>query len=264
MEKGRDATMTERRDALRAYIDEHGAASTDELCALFPDRSPMTIRRDLGYLARTGVITRTHGGARALRRGEVQLESFYYERESENTMLKSRLASLAIPFVEARRSLFIDSGSTTMIFAQLLPDKDLTILTSAPNIALHIATQKPTCSVLLTGGAVNRNTLSCSGYGSAEILQSLNIDIAFMGASGFSETGGFTAGEHAECLLKRLVLGKAGRVILLMDSSKIGKNMPYTFARPSEIHILITDIGLPAIIETQLQAEGVQVIKAER
>ena len=254
--------MTDRRDVLLTYIDEHGAASMDELCALFPDRSPMTIRRDLSYLASVGAITRTHGGA--LRRGAGQLESFYHEREHENASLKRRLAALAIPFVEERRSLFIDSGTTTMAFAQLLPDKALTILTSAPNIALHIATQKPACSVLLNGGAVNRNTLSCSGYGSAEILQSLNIDIAFMGASGFSETGGFTVGEHAECALKRLVLDKAGRVILLMDSSKVGKNMPYTFARPSEIHILVTDAGLPAGIEARLQAEGVEVIKAER
>ncbi|MCL2544988.1 MAG: DeoR/GlpR transcriptional regulator, partial [Clostridia bacterium] len=97
-----------------------------------------------------------------------------------------------------------------------------------------------------------------------EILRSLNIDIAFMGASGFSEAGGFTAGEHAECALKRLVLEKAGRVILLMDSSKIGKNMPHTFARPSEIHILVTDTGLPASVEARLQAEGVEVVKAER
>ena len=254
--------MTDRRDALLAYIDEHGTASMDELCALFPDRSPMTIRRDLSYLASVGAITRTHGGA--LRRSAGQLETFYHEREHENAALKRRLAALAIPFVEERRSLFIDSGTTTMAFAQLLPDKDLTILTSAPNIALHIVTQKPACSVLLTGGTVNRNTLSCSGYGSAEILQSLNIDIAFMGASGFSEAGGFTAGEHAECALKRLVLGKAARVIMLMDSSKIGKNMPYTFARPSDIHILLTDAGLPADIEARLQAEGTQVIKAER
>ena len=253
--------MTERRDALRAYIDEHGAASMDELCALFPDRSPMTIRRDLGHLARAGAITRTHGGA--VRREGGQLESFYHEREHENAALKRRLAALAVSFVEERRSLFIDAGTTTMAFAQLLPDKDLTILTSAPNMALYIATQKPACSVLLTGGTVNRNTLSCSGYGSAEILQSLNVDIAFMGASGFSEAGGFTVGEHAECVLKQLVLGKAARVLLLMDSSKIGKNMPYTFARPSEIHVLATDTGLPASIETRLQAEGVRVLKAD-
>ncbi|MCL2810786.1 MAG: DeoR/GlpR family DNA-binding transcription regulator [Clostridia bacterium] len=254
--------MAERRDALRAHIDEHGAASMEELCALFPDRSTMTIRRDLNHLAAIGAITRTHGGA--LRRDTGQLESHYHEREQNNAALKRRLAALAIPFVEERRSLFIDSGTTTMAFAQLLPDKDLTILTSAPNIALHIVTQKPTCSLLLTGGTVNRNTLSCSGYGSAEVLQSLNIDIAFMGASGFSETGGFTAGEHGECALKRLVLDKAERVILLMDSSKIGKNMPYTFARPPDIDILVTDTGLPAAIEALLQAQSVQVIKTEK
>jgi DeoR/GlpR family transcriptional regulator of sugar metabolism len=254
--------MNARRAALERYIHDHGEASTEELCALFPALSPMTIRRDLNQLAQTGAIARTHGGARAVPQG--QLEPFYAVREGENPQLKRRMAALAIPFVERRRSLFIDSGSTTMAFAQLLPESELTILTSAPNIALHIATRKPACSVLLTGGSLNRSTLSCSGYGSAEILQSLNIDIAFMGASGFSEAGGFTAGEHGECALKRLVLGKAGRVILLMDSSKVGKNMPYTFAQPHNIHILVTDDGLPPSMEALLTAQGVQVIKAQR
>lgn len=256
--------MVERRAALCDYILTHGQASIEDLCALFPGKSPVTIRRDLAYLEESGAIIRSHGGARANIQSQSQQESFYFVREGENAALKAKLAALAVSYIDERRAIFIDSGTTTMAFAQRLPDKNLTILTTAPNIALYVAAKKPSCSVILTGGAVNRNTLSCSGFGSTEILRVLNMDIAFMGASGYSESGGFTAGEHFESELKRLVLSKAERTVLLMDSSKIGKNMPYTFAQPEEIDVLITDTGLPGDTEAALVSRGVQVVKAER
>ncbi len=256
--------MVERRAAMCEYILAHGQASVEELRALFPEKSVVTIRRDLAILEDSGAIIRSHGGARANVHAPGHLEPFYNIREGENTSAKARIAELAVSFIEERRALYIDSGTTTMAFAQRLPDKNLTIVTSAPNIALHVAAKKPSCSTVLTGGSINRNTLSCSGFGSTEILQALNFDIAFMGASGFSAQAGFTAGEHFECDLKHIVLAKASRVILLMDSSKIGQNMPFTFAQPEEIHILITDTGLPRDIEALLTAKGVRVVKAER
>jgi len=254
--------MSERRAAILEYLLAQGQATIDELCSRFPDASSVTIRRDLVYLEEAGAIIRFHGGARANVQ-ESQLEPFYYVRESENPALKEKLAVLAASFIDERRALFIDSGTTTMAFAKELPDKNLTIVTTAPNIALHVAAKKPRCSVILTGGTVNRNTLSCSGLGSAETLSKLNVDIAFMGASGYSQSAGFTAGEYFESELKRLVLSKAEKVVMLIDSSKIGKNMPYTFANPEDIHVLVTDTGLPPEIEAVFVSKGVQVVKAE-
>ncbi len=254
--------MTGRRTEMCEFILTHGQATMEELGALFPEVSAMTIRRDLAFLEESGAIIRSHGGAKANMQAPGHLEPFYFVREGENALKKARIAEKALSFVEERRSLFIDSGTTTMAFAQRLPDKNLTIVTSAPNIALHIIEKKPSCSAVITGGNINRNTLSCSGFGSTEILKALNFDLAFMGTSGFSASAGFTAGEHFECDLKRLVLGKASKVILLMDSSKVDKSMPYTFAQPGEIHILITDDGLPREIETLLTEKGVQVVKA--
>ncbi len=256
--------MVERRAALCEYILSHGQVTIEELCAQFPEKSPVTIRRDLAYLEDSGAIIRSHGGARANIQHHSQLEPFYYVRAGENTGIKVKLAELAAPFIEERRAIFMDSGTTTMALAQRLPDKNLTIITTDPNIALYVVAKKPSCSVILTGGNVNRNSLSCSGYGSAEILRGLNMDIAFMGTSGFSKSGGFTAGEHFESELKGIVLQKAERVIMLMDSSKIGKNMPYTFAQAEQVDVLITDNGLPPEAEELLTSKGVQVVKAER
>ncbi|MCL2003676.1 MAG: DeoR/GlpR family DNA-binding transcription regulator [Oscillospiraceae bacterium] len=252
--------MTERRAALRNYIQAKGEVSTAELLERFAEKSPATIRRDLSYLEKTGCITRTHGMARVNRQSVMQPEAFYSEREGENARLKQAIAARALSLIEERRSLFLDSGTTLMAFARALPDVNLSVLTAAPNIALYIAAQKPTCTALLTGGTLNPKTLSCSGYGSAEALNMLNIDIAFMGASGFSVGSGFTVGEYFECELKRTVMSKSVKSIVLMDSSKIGKSMPYTFARPSDINIVVTDGGIDPKTRRALTDKGVTLL----
>ena len=79
-----------------------------------------------------------------------------------------------------------------------------------------------------------------------EYVKGLNIDIAFMAASAFSRNSGFTCGDYFEAEIKRLIMKKAQTNVMLMDSSKIDCGMPYTFAKLSDIDILITDEPLPA------------------
>ena len=252
--------MTDRRITLQNYIESRGEVSTDELCALFPDKSPMTIRRDLAFLAENGSIIRTFGGARSISHPS-QLEPFYSERESENPQIKEKLAMLAVKFIENQSAVYVDSGTTTMSLVNYLPENDLTILTSAPNIGLKIIAKKPSCAVNLVGGNLNPVTLSCSGSGSDQLLKLLNIDIAFMATSGFMPQTGFTIGHSFEYELKQCAINKASRVIMLMDSTKIGRNMPYTFAQPADIDILITDKNIPAEIEDLFTENKVTVLK---
>ncbi len=253
--------MVERRAALLEYIQGRGEVANDKLFALFPDKTPKTIRRDLEYLEQAGAILRSHGKARVNKQFLAQPELYYAERESENVVIKNQLAALAASLVNDRRSIFIDSGTTMMAFAQKLPDINLTVLTAAPNIALTIAGQKPSCSIFLTGGSLNPKTLSCSGYGNTETIKLFNIDIAFMATSGFSTHAGFTVGEHFECELKRAVIAKADKVFMLMDSTKIGKSMPFTFARPQDIDVLLCDNGLGDENEAYLISKNIQIMK---
>ena len=60
--------------------------------------------------------------------------------------------------------------------------------------------------------------------------------------------------------LKTLFSKKAKRKIILMDSSKVGKAMPYTFAWPNEVDTLITDSEFPEEIREYLQNQGVEVV----
>lgn len=47
---------------------------------------------------------------------------------------------------------------------------------------------------------------------------------------------------------------------MMLDSSKIGKIMPYTFARPNDINVLITDENFPESLKEQFKAMDIVVM----
>jgi len=245
-----------RREIINAYIQNKGEAKLKELEKMFPEVSAMTLRRDLNYLEEQGHIIRVRGGAKSVNSVSSLKEDVYSMRAMENVDAKMKIARKALEYVETGRSYYIDAGTTMMRLSKMLPDKNLSILTNGPNIALEIV-KNNNPSVMLVGGYINRNNLSISGVNSLNFIKDINVDIAFMATSGFSLEYGFTCGDSNECELKRAVIKKARKVILLMDVSKIDKNMPFTFATLDDIHILICDKQLPERIVDAAQKLGV-------
>ena len=246
----------QRRDVIKKLLDDRGEITLNELAEIFPDCSTMTLRRDIKYLEDNGLVKRTRGGAVALSQLSIAAEDVYSRRAVENTEDKTVIARKAAALLESGRSLYLDSGTTLMRFAKLIPDDYIAILTSGPNIALELI-KKNRPNVMLLGGQLNRNTISVSGADANRFLSEVNIDIAFMASSGFSLQHGFTSGTQSECELKRAVLGMASRAIMLMDSSKVGKNLPYTFGTLEGIDVLVSDDKLPAEIVQAAKAAGV-------
>ncbi len=248
----------DRRDAINAYIQNRGEITLKELEELFPDVSSMTLRRDLAYLEQKDEIIRVRGGAKSIRSLSNIKEEIYSLRETENKDAKMKIAKKALQFIETGRSVFLDSGTTTMCLARSLPDENLFILTSGPNIGLEmIKKNKP--SVTLIGGQLNRDNISVSGLQSLNFLNAINVDIAFIAASGFSIDSGFTSGNFDECELKRFIMKKARKRIMLMDTTKIDKNMPFTFGTLEDIDILICDKKLPEDILEAAKEHNVEI-----
>ena len=249
----------ERREIIKELLNSKGEVLLKELEVTFPDCSSMTLRRDLKYLEDTGYVKRTRGGAVALSRLSISAEDLYSKRALDNTTAKKEIARKAAKYIESGRSLYLDSGTTLMLFAKEIPDDYFSILTSGPNIALElIKNSKP--NVTIIGGQLGRNTLSVSGMNANMFLSEVNIDTAFMASSGFSLQNGFTSGTYSECELKKEVIKSASNIIMLMDSSKVGKSLPYTFATLDDIDILVSDGNLSKEILEAAEKSGTKVI----
>lgn len=251
----------ERQKKILRLIEQKGEIQLQQLKELFPEVSMMTLRRDLISLENEGHLIRTYGGAVSVKRvsdlnGE---EDAYSRRAHENVEAKMKIAEKALPLVEKGRSIYFDAGSTLMCLAKILPDDSFSIVTSSANISLELIKKQGT-SVVVLGGLLNRNTLSMSGPNAISLLDNINIDLAFMSASGFSIENGFTISNMYECELKRKVIKRAKKVIMLMDTSKINKDLAFTFANLEDISVWVCETDLPPEVEAEAKKYKVQII----
>jgi DeoR/GlpR family transcriptional regulator of sugar metabolism len=70
-----------------------------------------------------------------------------------------------------------------------------------------------------------------------------------------------TTTDPGEAFTKELVMEQTDRVILLADSSKMGKVSFVTVGSLSRIKVLITDLGLDRRLELGLRKRGIEVEK---
>ena len=231
----------ERREIIRAALKNREFIGIHELEALCPDVSLMTIHRDLDALEQEGVLVKVRGGARV---SHLMTEPMLNVRSQLNVREKQAIARKALPLILPGSTVFLDAGSTSLILAGMIPDTNISVFTTGPSIALELC-RLTMPSINLCGGSINRANLALSGQATLDALDKINIDVAFLGASGCVAGTGFVCGRESEMLVKRRVLEKARMTVVLCDSSKFGRILPYTFASMKDVDALITNAPLP-------------------
>jgi len=251
-----------RKVLVREILISKPFTSLKELEERFPDVSSMTLRRDIEFFERQGDVIKVRGGARSMKFITTSMEDSIVTRSSENTYSKQLIARAASAFIETGRSIFFDSGSTMMQMSSLMPKTRLSVHTTDPNLALELV-KKDNIMVNLVGGLLSRDNLSLSGIQAVEHINKVNIDVAFISPSGFSLKHGFTSGNYNESELKEAIVKKAGCVIMLIHSSKVGKSLPYTFCDLEQVQKIVTDQPLDEEIMDACKQRGIEVILAK-
>ncbi|MBQ8577000.1 MAG: DeoR/GlpR transcriptional regulator [Clostridia bacterium] len=250
-----------RREIIRELLAEKPFVSIKELQERFPALSGMTLRRDIEYFESQGECIKVRGGARSMKFLTTSLEESFNLRLHANSAAKEAIAQRAAAMIEPGRSIFLDSGTTVLRLVNAIRDERVTITTSGPNVALELL-KKNMPIVNVVGGMINRDNISVSGTQAMRYMEDINIDIAFLTPSGLSLENGFSCGNYSECEFKQLLVKKARKIVLLMDSSKLDKTLPYTFARMEDIDAVITNRELPADITALAKNSGTEIIIA--
>jgi DeoR/GlpR family transcriptional regulator of sugar metabolism len=216
----------------------------------------MTIHRDLDLLEQEGYIVKFRGGAKAVRHaGDLE----FNVRMAENNAGKNLIARKALQLIQPHSSLFLDASTTNLALARCLPDINLNIFTTGPSIALELCRlQNPVVTICC--GTVNRKNLAISGQNTLEMLEKINIDLAFIGVSGCSAEAGFTCGTESDMLVKRLMIERARTSVIMCTKEKLSSLMPYTFAGLSDVDYLICDEQLPESFAAAVQSAGVTLL----
>ena len=143
-----------RRERIVQMVRERERITVDALANVL-GTSKETIRRDLTDLAERGLVRKFHGGATLIepRPFEPNVEGLFTARLLENAEAKRAIARCAIRLFEPGDTLFVDTGTTTLLFAGELAQASggFTVITNSAAIAA-LATRGDANSTFLIGG----------------------------------------------------------------------------------------------------------------
>jgi DeoR family transcriptional regulator, aga operon transcriptional repressor len=254
--KGKSLLNEERRRAILELLQREKRVLVAELAQQL-NTSQVSIRKDLEVLHMRGLIQRTHGGALPTRDGALEDPSLR-EKEHLNRKEKLRIATTAAQLVSEGQVVILDSGTTTTEIARCLRNlKNLTVITNSVNIAAELANSS--VEVILTGGAVRKNSFSLVGPIAEETLRRLNADILFLGVDGFDVRYGLSTPNLLEAKVNRIMTEIAKRTVVVCDSSKFGRRSLSLIVQPSSIQQVITDKGIPKADLQALTNAGIEV-----
>jgi len=251
----------ERRKEILSIIEECGFIRISNLGQSF-NVTDMTVRRDIDYLSRLGLLKRVHGGAVSENNQHINLATTFLKRNKEYVHEKGRIGKKAQDFVEDNATIIIDGGSTNESFARNLNLKtNLKIITHALNVA-WILSKNENHELFVPGGILNRLTMTFTGREVEKIYEELNADTLFVSASGISLEKGLTDPTWLDTSIKKAMLRSSKKVILLIDSHKFELISARTFASIAEVDFIITDQNLDKKIEDHYLSAGVNLILA--
>jgi len=251
----------ERQQAIADLIVQRGRLSVNDLADEYAVTTE-TVRRDLSVLERAGIIRRVHGGAVPAESLTV-LEVAVNERDREHTEQKDRIAKAAVDLLpRVGGSVLLDAGTTTSRLAVHLPrDRQLVAMTNAVPIAARLA-GLGSVELHLLPGRVRLTTQAAVGEETVAALELLRVDVAFMGTNGVSVEHGLSTPDHSEAAAKRAMVRSAHRVVVLADSSKLGREHTVRFAELADVDVLVTDNGITEQDAKAIQDIGVEVVVA--
>lgn len=219
--------------------------------------SEMTIRRDLDELAGRGLVRRVRGGAVQAR--SLRDEPPFDESRMERGEQKARVGRVAAGFVGPGATVIIDIGTTALQLARHLHGRPgLTVVTN--NLAVYEElVADDDVDLLLLGGLVRRNYRSLVGFLTADSLQGIRADVAFIGISGIGEDLALLDTTAEEIPAKRAMLEAAKQVVLLADGAKFWGGGLGRVAGIDAVDVVVTTADAPAERLTALRERGVDV-----
>ena len=246
----------ERRRAILELINREGRVLVNELATTF-NTSQVTIRKDLEILHADGLLHRTHGGALPSREGALA-DPTLREKEKLHRKEKLRIAEAAASMVSEGQVVILDSGTTTTAIARALRSfHNLTVVTNAVNIVSELSGTD--VEVIVTGGALRKNSFSLVGPIAEETLRRLSADILFLGVDGFDVSYGFSTPNLLEAKVNRIMVEVSKTTVAVCDSSKFGRRSLALIAPPIGMQHVITDHGISKSDLKALRKAGINV-----
>ncbi|MER5552844.1 DeoR/GlpR family DNA-binding transcription regulator [Streptomyces sp. NPDC002793] len=227
--------------------------------------SAATVRRDLDELARQNLLTRTRGGAVV---STVAYDLPLRYKAARRADEKQRIAKAAAELVPTGSTVGLNGGTTTSEVARelaLRPEPSgggvaLTVVTNAINIANELAV-RPQVKIVVTGGVARPNSYELVGPLVDSVLRTLALDYTILGVDAVHPRFGAATHDESEAGANRALAECAGTVIVVADSSKLGRRAFAQVCETAAVSVLVTDRGAPEDVVEEFTGLGIDVLR---
>lgn len=209
--------------------------------------STATVRRDFEELARQQMLTRTRGGAVG---NTVAYDLPLRYKTARHASEKERIGRAAAGMVAAGAVVGLNGGTTTTEVARALALRTdlngsasggkLTVVTNALNIANELAVRQHV-KIVVTGGIPRAQSYELVGPLARLVLEEVSLDVAFIGVDGIDTAVGATTHNEEEASVNQLIVARAAKVVVVADTSKLGRQAFARICGLDELDGLITD-----------------------
>lgn len=253
-------SQDERMQEVLRMLETRDSVHVAELAKAFAV-SEVTVRSDLGQLARQGLVARVRGGVRPLQRGQSELGfDFRLRLEVER---KQAIARAAASMVDEGEAVALDSSTTAYYLAlELRAKQELVVVTNGLLIAAALA-DAPGITVLVTGGMLRLHAMSLVGDLGADVLRATRISKGFLGARGLSLDRGLMDLNPDEVRIKREMADACERVIGILDGTKWHRTALLPFVATEQVDAIVTDTSAPAEEVEAWRARDIDIVSVE-
>ena len=242
------ASLGPRQLRILQRVERDGFASIDDMSQDF-SVTPQTIRRDINWLCRRGLLRRYHGGAGLPSTVE---NVAYNARRVLNFEEKKRIGELVAQHIPDQASLFVSLGTTAKEAAKALRNhKDLRVITNNINVAFTLR-DNASFQVMVTGGLVRARDAGITGEATIDFVRQFRVDFALMGISSVGLDGSLFEFDYREVRVLRAIMQNSRKVFLLADHSKFGRDAMVRLGDVSEIDALFTSAPPPESLRAAL------------
>lgn len=233
--------LTQERHALiLEKLEKESVVYVNDLVNLL-DASESTIRRDLTYLNKAGLLKKVHGGATVLDNKFLSTKDFKIEvRQEINKEDKLAIAKFAASLIEDDDFVYIDSGTTTDLMIDFIEAKEATFVTNGIGHAKKLIHKNFTTYIL--GGELKLTTEAIVGIEAINSLKKYNFTKGFFGTNGIHVESGLTTPDIREGMVKEEALKRSKTSYILADKAKFDEVSSITFGKIENSKIITTKL----------------------
>ena len=250
-------TPGERQSKIANIIRQRNHITVNELAGLL-NISRETIRRDLSELTRKGKVQKFHGGASL---PTTIGEGFFRDRMGENVTQKVEVAARAVQLISPGETVLIDTGSTSVFFAEKLAElANLTVVTNSSEIARILSHSHMQSGVFLLGGQYNSDNLQTVGNFAISQVKLFRAHHAILTIGALDAITGVMDFSIDEAQLAQAMIAQADRLTIIADSSKFNRIASFKVCNLAQITNLVCDKPPPEKIKAALLKAKVNII----